>query len=73
MTAEIDKVLAKYISLSVGQVVTINKGWEDYDKIINATKFIIDQRFDIINGFELTFNDDYSKIKKYEHNTRANR
>lgn len=71
--SELDIILDKYIDMPMDEERTFDKTRQDYKQTIACTKRIIDGELDIINGFELTFNDEYTKIKKHEYTTRANR
>lgn len=47
-----------------GEEKTLSKNHTSYENFVQCVKHIIDTAQDWNNGFVLTFNSDYSKIKK---------
>ena len=44
----------------------LQKEHPSYENFVNIVKFIIDNAEDWNNGFSITFNSDYSKIRKHD-------
>ena len=59
-----NEVLATLNSLPIGKENQIKIGDSNYDKFIEAIKIIIHYKQDIKNGYSITFNKDYSKLRK---------
>ena len=47
-----------------GEVIKLNREHPNYAKSVAAGKIIIDWEQDLDNGFVLTFNDDFTAIRK---------
>lgn len=47
-----------------GEIISLTPSHINYNRFIEAVKIIIDWRQDNDNGFELTFNDSYTILKK---------
>lgn len=52
--------------LPVSEVVIVPPDTKhpNYPKTVEAIKYIIDEKMDRLNGFEITFNNSYEKFKK---------
>ena len=52
--------------LSVSEIIIVPPDTKhvNYPKTINAIKYIIDYGMDVMHGFVITFNSDYSRFKK---------
>lgn len=63
-----DKVLIHLINdIKEGETFKPNVKNDSYPQYIQAVKTIIDCRHDIVNGFTLTFNDDYTRLTKEKY------
>ena len=57
-------VLADMISRVMDSVIELKKDRKAYAIFVRAVKIIIDWHQDLDNGFVLTFNDDFTSIRK---------
>lgn len=62
----LDEVFTNIMKMPIGGEKELNIRHRNHSKFIENVRFIIDNEYDIKNGFELTFNTDCSKLYKKE-------
>ena len=58
-----NKVYESLFAMSFGEIKELDPLHANYSNFISCCKFFIDYRYDVLNGFSLTFSEDYIKIR----------
>ena len=58
------KVHDAILAMKDGEIRDLSPTHANYENFIACVKFFINCRYDWLNGFNITFNDSYTKIRK---------
>lgn len=57
-------VYVAIMKMEIGEIKELSKTHANYDNFIYCVKHIINNKHDSRNGFSLTFNSEYTKLRK---------
>ena len=60
----VDARVSEFIKWKEGHTQLLKKDSPSYEKYVQSVKYIIDEKIDVINGFTIEFNNDYTSITK---------